>query len=253
MSVFIEAAHSGKVAKLALWELGTNYNAPHLSGAWGLIVKSRQTVEGLWSMASTIENDDRRSDSAKADDIRAQRLQRASEIGKLQQQLIGLRANHNAAKMKLSAVAPYNAETGAGMAILDVEIARQVAAMEPSKRAAMLQFGGDQRVVDALLRTPTIISGLSPEQVSNLTEIAVARRHPEQSRELAEQSLALDRAESAVRRAFEVTADGLSLDERVAAAGGDAGLIRHVRPETVERIHDRLEAEGEAQDDDADA
>ncbi|TXI32462.1 MAG: hypothetical protein E6Q69_08920 [Aquipseudomonas alcaligenes] len=253
MSVFIEAAHSGKVAKLALWELGTNYNAPHLSGAWGLIVKSRQAVEGLWSMASTIEADDRRSDSAKADDIRAQRLQRASEIGKLQRQLIGLRANHEAAKRKLSAVAPYTAEDGAAMAILDVEIARQVTAMEPSKRAALVQFGHDQRTVDALLRVPPIISGLTPEQVSSLTEIAVARRHPDQARELAEQGLALDRAESAVRRAFEVTADGLSLDERVSAAGGDAGLIRHVRPETVERIHDRLQAEDEAQADDADA
>lgn len=157
MSVFIEAAHSGKVAKLALWELGTNYNAPHLSGAWGLIVKSRQAVEGLWSMAATIEADDRRSDSAKADDIRAQRLQRASEIGKLQQQLIGLRANHNAAKMKLSAVAPYDAETGAAQAIIDLEIAKHVAAMPASKRATLVQFGSDQRVVDALLRVPPII------------------------------------------------------------------------------------------------
>ena len=69
------------------------------------------------------------------------------------------------------------------MAILDVEIARQVTAMEPSKRAALVQFGHDQRTVDALLRVPPIISGLTPEQVSSLTEIAVARRHPDQARD----------------------------------------------------------------------
>lgn len=249
MSLFIEAAHSGKVAKLALWELGTNYNAPHLSGAWGLIVKSRQSVEGLWSMAATIEADDRRSDSAKADDIRAQRLQRASEIGKLQQQLIGLRASHEAAKKKLSAVAEYDAEAGAAMAIIDLEIAKHIATMEPSKRAALVQFGHDQRTVDALLRVPTIISGLTPEQVSSLTEIAVARRHPEQARELAEQGLALDRAAEAVHRGFEAVADGLELDDRVACAAGDAALIRDVRPSIVEGIHDRLQ-QAEAQDDD---
>lgn len=167
MSVFIEAAHSGKVAKLALWELGTNYSAPHLSGAWNLIQKSRQAVEGLWSMTSTIEADERRSPKAQADDIRAQRLQRASEIGKLQRQLIGLRANHEAAKKKLSAVPEYNAETGAAQAIIDLEIAKHVAAMPASKRAALVQFGSDQRVVDALLRVPPIISGAAAKTECN--------------------------------------------------------------------------------------
>ncbi len=146
----------------------------------------------------------------------------------------------------------YNAETGAAMAILDVEIAKHVAAMEPSKRAAMLQFGSDQRTVDALLRVPPIISGMTPEQVSALTEIAVARRHPEQARELAEQGLALDRAAEALHRGFQTVADGLELDDRVACAAGDAALIRDVRPEIVGGIHDRLE-QAEAQDDDADA
>lgn len=245
----IRATHSGKDKTLAIWDFGSNYSAPHLSGAWGIISKSRQAVEGLWSMTSTIEADERRSESAKRDDVRAQALQRASEIGQLQKQLNALHAQHTATKLKLSAVPEYNAETGAAMAILDIEIAKHVAAMEPAKRTALTQFGSDQRAVDALLRVPPIISGLSAEQLSALTEIAVNRRHPDKSRELAEQSLALDRAAEAVQRAFETAADSLDLDSKVAAAGGEAALIRHHRAEIVEGIHARQQNEAQADDD----
>lgn len=244
----VRATYAGKDKLLTLWDFD-GYNDPHLSPAWGLIAKARQTLESYWAVEQTTMANDRLSTSAKRDDTRAQALQRASQLGELQRQLHALKQKHETDRVQLSAVAPYNAENGAAMAILDIEIAKQVAAMEPAKRAALLVLGGDQRTVDALLRVPSIISGLSGEQLSSLTEIAVARRHPQKAAELAEQSLAIERAGAAVRLAFEELTAGLDLSAKVAAAQGDPGLIRHHAAEVIEDVYQRQQRENQADDD----
>lgn len=244
---FIRATHSGKDKALAIWDFA-GYSDPHLSPAWGVITKARQAVEGYWSMSSTIESNERLNDAAKRDDKRAQAIMRASQIGEAKRQLNGLQRSFEQKKAQLLPVQKYDPADAATVAI-DMEIARRFAQLEPTKQTAFLAFGEDQRVVDALLRLPTFVTGLSGEQYSKLVELSVARKYPEQAKQLAEEALALERAQESLTIAFEQLTGDMSLDEKVAAAGGDSGLIRRVPGEVVDSISERLQNEAQADDD----
>jgi hypothetical protein len=80
-----------------------------------------------------------------------------------------------------------------------------------SQAIASMLSGSDQRMADAILRLPAVLTGLSSTVVQNLREAAVNRAHPEE----VHRRRSLEKASSAARSAISATVDKLARDGRL--------------------------------------
>lgn len=76
---------------------------------------------------------------------------------------------------------------------------------------AAMQSGGDQRLCDAILRMPAMLTGLSHTVLANLREAAVNRAHPEE----VQRRRNLEQAASAARTMIGRTVDKVARDGRL--------------------------------------
>lgn len=97
---------------------------------------------------------------------------------------------------------------------IDVALVQAFKGMDTSHRMqaiASMQSGGDQRMCDAILRMPAILTGLSPTVLGNLREAAVNRAHPEE----VHRRRGLEQAASAARIMIGRTVDKVARDGRL--------------------------------------
>jgi len=204
---------------------------------------ARNHVEGLQIAARGILNDPRRSDSAKQEDIRATAKDRLYFLGQLQRDFERYKEKVKERADKVSAVQPYRDNDPIAVQI-DLALAAQLRAMEPAQRNATLLAGTDKAYVDAALRLPRELSGISHEWYARITKEALVRANPREAQEIAELTEAVGAAQETLRTAFGLISSdaGISLDDRVDAAGEAAKeLVQGPAESTIERIQDRLE------------
>jgi len=97
---------------------------------------------------------------------------------------------------------------------LDIELVRAFRALNRDERTqclARMLGGNDQRMADAILRMPTILTGLSHTVLANLREAAVNRAHPEE----VQRRRRLEKASSAARTMVRRVLDKLATSGRL--------------------------------------
>ncbi|MBV4522596.1 hypothetical protein KVG88_21250 [Pseudomonas sp. SWRI74] len=236
----LRAESGGKSRLVGMWKFP---EAGPFADLYAVAREARNHVEGLQIAAMGIINDARRSDSAKQEDIRATAKDRLYLLGQLQRDFEKYKEKVKERADKVTAVKPYRDNDPIAVQI-DLALAAQLRAMSPPERNATLLAGTDKAYVDAALRLPRELSGVSSEWYARITKEALVRANPREAQEIADLTEAADAAQDALRTAFGlISADaGISLDERVDAAGEAAKeLVQGPAESTIERIQERLE------------
>jgi hypothetical protein len=213
--------------------------------------EARNHVEGLQIAHMNINGNDRLSTTAKAEDRYKASKERLQFIGQLQRGIDTLRSQNLERASRLAAVPPYR-DSDAVSVQIDLALAAQLRAMEPAARNAALIAGTHQVFVNAALRLPRELTGISADWHARILKEAIARAHPREAQEVEDMTQAIEDAQEAVRVAFDIiqSDSGMSLVDKVEAAGESAAaLVTGVSPGTVERISERLAAQAQAEDD----
>jgi hypothetical protein len=142
-------------------------------------------------------------------------------------------------RQTLAAVKPYGGSDAAAQAILDAEIARMIREMQPAEREKLmprLVDGEEARVVDAILRTPPILTGFSPHMRATIENAAIRREHPEavMLQESLEESAQM--AQDVLRQASSLVSEssGFSYTEVLGALGDNwRGLVKPIGSEEI--------------------
>lgn len=158
------------------------------------------------------------------------------------------RAEHRLADSRTALLPHASAPTEVSGAIRRSEIRGMLADLEPAKRIAILfDPAADNRLIEAVVEMPVVLSGLTGEQHSRLLESYVARTHPAESARLDEEAGALQVAKAAIRIAHDGIRDAVNMQPRAYddwLAKASAG----VKDESVDVEHAAAVVEGIAAD-----
>lgn len=181
---------------------------------WHAAMGARADAANLIDSTVTIRTDERRSDVAKTDDVRAAAQHALRELGKRHQAIEGHAAAIGAERAKVAAVPPYAGD--AAEALVDLELARMLREMGADARlkalAGLVGGAGDDRMVNAILRLPRQLTGVSDEAWRVILSRTIERRHPEAVREFLQLEAAEGTARMVLRRAVEIVTEGSGLD-----------------------------------------
>ncbi|WP_060546637.1 hypothetical protein [Pseudomonas sp. NBRC 111136] len=247
----LRAISGGKERIVGLWR---HPEDGKFAEAFRFAREARNHVEGLQIAHMNINGNDRLSTTAKAEDRYKASKERLQFIGQLQRGIDTLRSQNLERASRLAAVPPYR-DSDAVSVQIDLALAAQLRAMEPAARNAALIAGTHQVFVNAALRLPRELTGISADWHARILKEAIARAHPREAQEVEDMTQAIEDAQEAVRVAFDIiqSDSGMSLVDKVEAAGDSAAaLVTGVSPGTVERISERLAAQAKAEDDAAD-
>src|SRR5690606_20136049 len=136
-----------------------------------------RALEAFELAGSRILADSRRSELAKREDAGEAAKERLQELGRVQQRLNDMSAGLAEERRKLSAVAPSRDGDHATVAI-DLALPGLLREMDDSKRTSLLVSGNDQRTLDAALRLPPTLTGISQTFYNRMERAAVERKHP---------------------------------------------------------------------------
>lgn len=181
----------------------------------------------------TINGDPELSDNGKKSRLENLAKERIGQIGKMQKRLNQAAEDIAAAGRNLAAVKPYgNGPEGATTAVLDAEIARALRELptdERDKIAKGLMSGQDQRVIDAVLRLPGFVTGVSENMRGLIEAAAIRREHPEAVMKQEALTEAAQGAQTVIRGAAGLLLEhsGLDLQAQMRALGGEwRGILR---------------------------
>lgn len=235
----LRAESGGRSRLVGMWRFPENGAFADL---YAIARDARNHVEGLQIAAMNILGDNRRSETAKKEDIHASAKDRLYFLGQLQRDFEVYKSKVKDRADKLSAVKPYRDNDPIAVQI-DLALAAQLRGMEPALRNATLLAGTDKAYVDAALRLPRELTGISSEWYARITKEALVRANPREAQEISELTEAADAAQETLRTAFGLISSdaGISLDDRVDMAGEAAkDLVTGPAETTIERIQDRL-------------
>lgn len=204
--------------------------------------EARNHVEGLSIATQNIRNNTRLSDQAKKQDTYATAKDRLYFLGQLQRNFEVFKGHVDERAGKMTAVKSYRDSDPAAVHI-DIALAAQLRAMAPSERNATLLMGTDKAFVDAALRLPRELTGVSGDWYARIVKEAVARANPREAEEIEGLYKAVSAAQETLQYAFEIISKeaGITLDDRVDSAGESAKeLVKGPAESTIERIQDRL-------------
>lgn len=243
----LRAISAGKERVIGLWRHREDGKFAEL---YRLASEARSHVEGLQIASMNIGSDKRLSEAAKKEDRQKAAKERLSFLGQLQRKLDVARDAHQERASKVSAFQPYRDGDSISVQI-DLALAAQLRAMDPAARNAMLLFGTEKSYIQAALRLPRELSGVSSDWYARIQKEAIVRANPAEAQEIEDIYQAVDDAQEALRTAFGIIVvdAGIGLDDRVGAAGESAkDLVSGVSPITVERIQERLSAQDSEDD-----
>ena len=203
---------------------------------------ARNHVEGLSIATDNIRNDKRLSDQAKKQDAAATAKDRLYFLGQLQKNFEAFKSQVDERASKLTAVKSYRDSDPAAVHI-DIALAAQLRSMDAAKLTSTLLIGTEKAYIDAVLRLPRELTGISGEWYARVVKEAAARANPREAQEIEELYQAVSAAQETLQQAFEIVGKeaGATIEERVQAAGeGAKELVKGVMEPTIERIQDRL-------------
>ncbi|MGK8288399.1 hypothetical protein ACRS2Y_15860 [Pseudomonas putida] len=238
----LRAVSAGKDRIIGLWR---HPQSGKFAELYSVAREARNHVEGLQIAQMNINSNARLSDSAKREDGYTAAKQRLVFLGQLQRKLDDLRAAHERQIASMSAVQPYRDGDSSSVQI-DLALAAQLRAMTPAERNAVLVTGTEKAYTQAALRLPRELTGLSADWHARIQKEALVRANPHEAQEAEDLLQAIDDTQDALRNSFGIiVADsGISLDDRVGAAGESAqNLVAGVNPIAIERIQERLAAQ----------
>jgi hypothetical protein len=181
------------------------------ASAWAAANDARSALAAFFMRRASIQSDSRLSDSAKQEDVRKAAMDAVREIGNAQRLLNRVTDGSQRERMKLAGIVAATPTD----AIVDLDIARHIRSLGESDRNAFLQSlvgGREARAVDAVLRLPAFLTGLTPEMLAVIRAAAVERAHPQDVERLRELDEAAMTAQHALRRASEVLTQGVALE-----------------------------------------
>lgn len=163
-----------------------------------------------------IRENPRLSDGAKLQDSKAAVVRALREVGQVQRTLTAAVEAVGVQRSKLAAVKPY---VDGDVATVQIDLAlaahlRTLAGPEREKFVAGLHDGTNQRAVDAVLRLPNALTGLSPELLAMVEARAIERANPGQVREFQELAQSARRAQEIVAEASRAVTQAAKLDAR---------------------------------------
>lgn len=235
----LRATSAGKDRIIGFWRHPEDGKFADL---YRLACDARNHVEGLQIASMNIGSDKRLSEQAKKEDRQKAAKERLGFLGQLQRRLDAVRDAHQERASRMSAVQPYRDGDSASVQI-DLALAAQLRAMEPAARNATLLAGTDKAYIQAALRLPRELSGVSSDWYARIQKEAIVRANPTEAQEVEDMYQAVDDAQEAIKSAFGIIVidTGISLDDRVGAAGESAkDLVSGISPVTIERIQERL-------------
>jgi hypothetical protein len=236
----LRAESGGKDRLVGMWRFP---ETGPFADLYAVARSARNHVAGLQLAESGIRSDKRLSEAAKKEDILTSAKERLYLLGQLQRDFEKYKEKVKERADKVTAVKPYRDNDPIAVQI-DLALAAQLRAMDPAQRNATLLAGTDKAYVDAALRLPRELSGISPEWYARITKEALVRVNPREAEEIADLTEAAEAAQDAIRVAFSLISSdaGISLDDRVGAAGESAKeLVKGPADSTIERIQERLE------------
>ncbi len=213
----VEDEWSKSMQYLAHWR---HDRAGDFNALWEAANGARGTLRGFVTKRGNISTDTRLSDVAKQDDVRKAAVNALTELGGRQRALSTAIEATNSRRMALAKVKdPTPAD-----AVYDVEVGRYLRSLQGDARQAFvrdLMTGAEPRAVEAVLRQPAFLTGLTPQMLGIIRSAAVERAHPEE----AEKLKALDEAAQTAQRVLQKVAQTISSevklepDELMAAYG----------------------------------
>ena len=199
------------------------------SPLWNIAISARTDAANLLDRLDLIRLDARLSDTAQATDSKAAALSSLQDLGKRQRALNTEIDRHQAERLNLAQVVPADA----AQAVIDVALADFFRATNDREREALLAAlvgGSEPRMVDAVLRLPGLLFGLTPQVRASIESNAIARNAPDTVRELRELSEAAATTQTVIRKAVELVTQNaaLTLQERMVSLG-DGAWQPHVK------------------------
>lgn len=208
---------------LATW---SHPRADDFAPLWSAANDARGALRGYFVKRRDILANARLSAAAQQDDIREAALVALRELGGYQRRLNDAVERIDARRLKLADVAPADAAT----TVLDVAIGDYLRSLQGVQGDARERFlaglvsGAEPRAVEAVLRLPTFLTGLSPELLAVVHKAAIERAEPQEVLKLDQLAKAVGTAQHVLTRAFELISGSVSLQlgETIRAAGSDA-------------------------------
>lgn len=212
--------HGGKFVFLAAWR---SPRADKFAPLWNAAVNARTSVANLLDRLDTIRANERLSDSARADDEKQAARAALAELGN-QQRVLNAQAEQIGTERRKLAQVP---QADAAQAVVDVALAqhfRSLPASEREQMAAALVSGAEPRMVDAVLRLPATLFGLSQELRAVIESNAVARARPDAVGELKQLGEAINTLQMLLNRCVALVLEhsALTLEERMVGLGAGA-------------------------------
>lgn len=220
----VEVRAGDKAILLASWRFPRD---GRFSQLWNITTGARATLSTFLKSLQGIQEDPRLSEVAQKEDSKARALEALKDLGQRQR---GLNSNIEANRaefLKLSAIAPYSGQTAAADAVVDCEIAALFRSLSGDARADFLKrmlSGEYHRELDAALRLPPSLMGLTPEARSALESSALQRREPDAVAEFSEYFEASRTTQWILRKVFDhiLGASSLTVQEQMSALGQEA-------------------------------
>lgn len=205
---------------------------------WSAANDAARVAGGFFADRETYDNDEHLSVFGKAEKVRESAKSALRDFGAAQKRLTSALAKIAATRQQLAAVRPIPAGVeGVAERLLDIELARALREMPANDRqdvARRLLSGEEQRVIEAVLRVPAIVSGLSENMRGLIEHAAIQREHPEQVMRAEAMKEAASMAQRIVTKSARLVLEhaGLDLGDQLKALGGEwRGIIPAHGPE----------------------
>lgn len=205
---------------LATW---SHPRADDFAPLWSAANDARGALRGYFVKRRDILANARLSAAAQQDDIREAALVALRELGGYQRRLNDAVERIDARRLKLADVAPADAAA----AVVDLAIGDYLRGLQGDARErflAGLVSGAEPRAVEAVLRLPTFLTGLSPELLAAVRNAAIERAEPQEVLKLDQLGKAVATAQHVLVRCFELISGSVAMElgDLIRAAGGDA-------------------------------
>ena len=190
---------------------------------WNIAMNARAATANMLDLLENIRMNERLSDEAKRDDSKEVAMKALTTLGAQQRKLNEFEAGVDNERLKLAQIP----DADAAQAVVDVALADYFRALSGENRMGMiaeLAAGSQARMVDAVLRLPAVLFGLTDEVRSVIEANAIARRAPDEVRILADKAQAVRMTQQVISKCVKIVTQSSMLDmqEQITSLGRDA-------------------------------
>lgn len=220
----IQAVVDGKEHLLAVWpdDLIAGDTAPIRT----IVTNAARILEDFGRVAERIRGDERLSATAQVEDQRAAATERLKQMATQQKALNEAAQKLSDRRNALLAVEPYRDGDHAAVAI-DLALAEQLRGADAAYLSSVLVLGTNPRLLQAIVRLPAELTGLSEDIKRAAIRNAAFHDKPVEASAVDNLGDAIEHAQAGLTRAFRVlaTLGGVDFAEQHALVGGDLAQL----------------------------